>query len=157
MDIVEGAKSNVILNSNTFTPLAANAIKGAIRRIIIHPNYAPDAATSTNKEDFDIALVELTAAVNLQPVSLLASGAPEIAAGTEAVILGWGATAVDTKKNEGKNPSNILLTGKQKIVSATECRLVHGDTLTANMLCGGGLTSVDITDTGRVTVVARYP
>ncbi len=147
VDIAEGAKSNVILNSNTVTPLAANAIKGAIGRIIIHPNYAPDEATSANKDDFDLALIELTAAVSLQPVPLLASGAPEIAAGTEALILGWGATAVDTEKNEGKNPSNTLLTAKQKVVSATQCRLIYGDSLTANMLCAGGLTAVDTTDT----------
>ncbi len=146
VDIAEGAKSNVILNSNTVTPLAANAIKGAIGRIIIHPNFAPDKATSA-KYDFDIALIELTAAVSLLPVPLLASGAPEIAAGTEVIILGWGATAVDTEKNEGKNPSNTLLTAKQKVVSATQCRLTYGDILTANMMCADGLTAVDTTDT----------
>lgn len=147
VDIVEGAKSNVILNSDTVEPLAANAIRGAIGRIIIHPNYAPDTATSPNKDDFDIALIELTAAVNLQPIPLLAPGAPVITAGTGALILGWGTTAVDVEKNEGKNPSNTLLKAFQKIVSASECSLAHGNALTANMLCASGLSAVDTTDT----------
>ena len=51
VDIAVGAQSNVILNSNTVAPLAANAIRGAIGRIIIHPSYAPDKAKSAKTED----------------------------------------------------------------------------------------------------------
>lgn len=146
VDLVEAVKSNIILNSNTVSPLGPNAIRGAIGRIIIHPNYAPNEATSANSHDFDIALVQLTAAVSLQPIPLLAAGAPTLAAGTEALILGWGNTAVDSE-NKSKDPSNILLKASQKIVGAAACGVVYGASLTANMLCAGGLTTTDTTDT----------
>lgn len=146
VDIVNGALSNVILNSDTVSPLAANAIVGAIGQIIIHPDYQPDEATSPNANDFDMALVELTAAVDLQPVALLSGSAPEIAADTEALILGWGTTAVDSE-NESINPSNTLLKAQQKIVDSTTCAAIYGDSLTGNMLCAGGLTTTDTTDT----------
>ena len=146
IDIETGAQSNVILNSDTVFPLASNAIVGAIGQIIIHPNYQPDEATSTNANDFDIALVELTAAVSLQPVSLLAANAPELTAGTEALILGWGSTAVNSD-NESTDPSNELLTASQKIVGVEECIIHYGDSITDNMLCAGGLTPTDTTDT----------
>lgn len=146
VDIATGAMSKVVLNSDTVSPLAAGAIQGAIGQIIIHPSYQPDEATSPNSNDFDIALVELTAAVSLQPIPLLAAGAPEIAEGTEALILGWGTTAVNSE-NESINPSNNLLMASQKIVGKTACGVIYGSSLTANMLCAGGLTATDTTDT----------
>jgi len=146
VDIAVGAQANIILNSNTVAPLAANAIRGAIGRIIIHPSYAPDKTKSSNTEDYDIALIELTAAVSLQPIALLAAGAPEITAGTEALILGWGTTATDSEGN-GINASNALLKASQKIVSHAACSASYDSTLTGNMLCAGGLTATDTTDT----------
>ena len=147
VDIVTGARSNIILNSNTVSPLGPAAIRGAIGQIIIHPRYQPNAATSPNSSDFDMALVELTAAVQLQPVHLLASGTPEIAVGTQTLILGWGTTAVDTVKNEGINPSNVLLKANQQMVDRASCATAYGGGITNNMICAGGLSATDTTDT----------
>ncbi len=146
IDLEAGALSRVFLNTDTTTPPAAAAIEGAIGQIIIHPNYQPNAATSPNANDFDIALVEITAAVELQPVSLLAAGAPVIAAGLEAIIMGWGTTAVNAE-NESTDPSDSLLQAKQTIVDNETCLEIYQDGITDNMICAGGTTAAPTADT----------
>lgn len=146
IDLETGALSVVFLNTDTTTPPAAAAIQGAIGQIIIHPNYQPDAATSPNANDFDIALVEITAAVDLQPVSLLSADAPTIAAGVEAIIMGWGTTAVDDT-NESIDPSDTLLQARQTIVDNSTCLDIYFDGITDNMICAGGSTAAPTTDT----------
>lgn len=146
IDIETGALSSVFLNTDTTTPPASAAIQGAIGQIIVHPNYQPDAATSPNANDFDIALVEITAAVDLQPVSLLAADAPTIGAGIEAIIMGWGSTAVD-EANESINPSETLLQAKQTIVDNPSCLDIYVDGITNNMICAGGSTAAPTSDT----------
>ncbi len=145
VDIETGANSNVILGSDTVSPLGANAITGAIGQIIVHPSYQPDRETSPNSDDYDIALVELTAAVDLTPVQLLASGSA-VAAGTEAKIMGWGATLVNAE-NESTDPANSLLEALQQIVSTEDCVTAYGASITGNMICAGGLDTNDTTDT----------
>jgi secreted trypsin-like serine protease len=86
IDIATGAQANVVLGSDTASPLATGAINAAIGQIQIHPSYNPDKAMSPNKDDFDIALVELTEAVSLQPVQLLSGDSAALAAGTQARI-----------------------------------------------------------------------
>lgn len=112
----------------------------------MHPNYEPDFDTSPNSNDFDIALVEITAAADLQPVSLLAADAPLIDAGIEAIIMGWGTTAVDAA-NESIEPSDTLLQAKQLIVDNSTCLDVYSDGITDNMICAGGSTAAPTTDT----------
>ena len=146
IDIATGALSKVFLNTDTTTPPGAAAIEGAIGQIIVHPNYQPDEATSPNANDFDIALVEITAAVDLQPVSLLSAEAPSIDVGVEAIIMGWGATAVD-EANESINPSDTLLQAKQTIVDNSTCLGIYVDGITDNMICAGGSTATPTTDT----------
>lgn len=143
IDIATGAQANVVFGSDTASPLATGAINAAIGQIQVHPSYQPDVATSPNKDDFDIALVQLTEAVSLQPVQLLSSDSA-LAAGTQALILGWGTTAVGA--NGGINPSNQLLTALQQIVGEADCSTVYGGAITSNMICAGGLTAVDTTD-----------
>ena len=144
VDIVTGARSSVILGSDTVSPLAENAINGQIGQIIIHPNYQPDKETSPNENDFDIALVEITAAVSQQPINLLTASAPALQAGTEVRILGWGTTAVN-QDNESVNPSNSLLSASQFIVSDETCSAAYGSSFTANMICAN--SAGDDTDT----------
>lgn len=146
IDIETGALSTIFLNTDTTTPPGTAAIEGAIGQIIVHPNYEPDFDTSPNSNDFDIALVEITAAVDLQPVSLLAADAPLIDAGIEAIIMGWGTTAVDAA-NESIEPSDTLLQAKQLIVDNSTCLDVYSDGITDNMICAGGSTAAPTTDT----------
>lgn len=146
VDIVAGAESIVVLNSDTVTPLAENAEQGQIGQIIIHPNYDPNQDTSANVDDYDIALVELTAAVSFQPVKLISASAAELAAGTELLIMGWGTTAVD-EDNMSINPSNELLVANQQVVSRTDCELVYEGGITDNMICAGAVEAQGVTDT----------
>ncbi len=146
VDIETGAQSSVVLNSDTVAPLGSEAEQGQIGQIIVHPNYNPDPATSDNIEDYDIALVELTAAVSFQPVKLLQANASTIAAGTEAIIMGWGTTAVD-EENQSINPSNDLLSASQQIISSEDCVAVYTTGITDNMLCAGAVEAQGTTDT----------
>jgi secreted trypsin-like serine protease len=145
IDIAIGAQANVVLGSDTASPLATGAINAAIGQIQIHPSYNPDKAMSPNKDDFDIALVELTEEVSLQPVQLLSGDSAALAAGTQARILGWGTTAVGAAG--GINASNQLLTAVQQIVGESDCSTVYGGAITSNMICAGGLSADDTTDT----------
>jgi len=144
-DLETAARSTVVLGSDTVSPLGENAIVGQIGQIIIHPNYQPDFETSPNSEDFDLALVEITAAVDLQPVSLPVADTV-VPAGTTALVLGWGTTRVD-ENNESADPSNELLQAQQAIVSGDACAAIYGDRITGNMICAGGLDAADTTDT----------
>jgi len=145
IDIPSRAMSTIVLNCDT-TSLAADAIVAQIGQIIVHPSYLPDEATRPNKDDFDIALVELTAAADLQPVLLLSDDAPTVPTETVALGMDWSTTEVDAD-NMSINPATTLLTAKQKIVSNEACSTVYGGSITANMICAGGVTATDTTDT----------
>lgn len=146
IDIETGAQSVVVMNSDTVSPLGSEAEQGQIGQIIIHPNYDPSMETSANVDDFDIALVELTAAVSFQPVKLLSGSAAEVAAGTQTLIMGWGTTEVD-QDNMSINPSNELLVANQQIVSRTDCELVYEGGITDNMICAGDIEAGGTSDT----------
>ena len=136
VDIATAANSTVVLRSDSVFPLASDAVEAQIGQIIVHPDYQPDAASSPNENDFDIALVELTAALSIPPVPLAATGSAGPADGVEARILGWGATAV-SDENEAINPSDDLLTATQLIVNNETCSTVYGGGITGNMICAG--------------------
>ncbi|MCG8415488.1 MAG: serine protease [Pseudomonadales bacterium] len=146
IDLEEGAESIIVLNSDTASPLASDAEIGQVGQIVIHPSYNPDPATSDNLDDFDIALVELTAAVSFQPVQLLSGSAPALAGGTETLIMGWGTTAVG-EDNQGIDPSDDLLVANQQIVSVADCENIYGDGITENMICAGAVEEGGTTDT----------
>ncbi len=129
------ANSTVVLGSDTVFPIGEDAMVGQIGQVIIHPNYEPDFATSLNADDYDLALVELTSAVDIEPVSLPILGTA-VPAGTAALIMGWGTTRVD-ENNESADSSNDLLQAQQLIVSAEECIGLYGDRITDNMICAG--------------------
>lgn len=150
VDIETGAESIVVLNSDTSVPLASNAEIGQIGQIIVHPDYNPNQETSDNVDDKDIALVELTAAVSLQPVKLLSPANPALEAGTQTLIMGWGTTAVDEVENTGTNPSEVLLTANQQIVSRSDCEAIYGSDasgITDFMICAGAVEEAGTTDT----------
>ena len=90
--------------------------------------------------------MELTEATTITPVQLLSADAAALAAGTQARIMGWGTTAVNTD-NESINPSNELLEALQQTVSTADCTAIYGDQITDNMLCAGAITTGGTTDT----------
>jgi len=146
VDVETGANSTVVLNSLTAFPFAEDAVNAAIARIIVHPSYDPNIETSPNKDDYDIALIELTEAVNLQPVHLPAADSAEVAAGTEVRIMGWGTTEV-TAENESINPADELLEARQKIVSESDCSTIYEGGITENMICAGAVDAGGTADT----------
>ncbi len=146
IDLETGIQSSIVLNSDTVIPLAEEAEQGQIGQIVIHPSYNPDFETSDNADDFDIALIELTAAVSFEPVKLLSASAAELSAGTEALIMGWGTTGVDDDNN-AIDPSNELLVANQQIISREDCEQVYEGGITDNMLCAGAVQADSTTDT----------
>ncbi len=146
VDIESGANSIVVLNSDTSSPIADDAVVGQIGQIIVHPDYDPNTNTSDNKDNYDIALVELTAAVSVQPVALMSGSALPFAAGTEAIIMGWGTTAINDE-GESIDPSSSLLQASQKIVDSTDCDAIYGGGITEFMLCAGAVDAGGSSDT----------
>lgn len=138
--------TRAVFNSDTVDPLATSGIKAEIQQVIVHENYKPDMATSENANDFDIALIELKTAVELSKVLLLDTGAPELAAGLETRVMGWGTTEVDAE-NMSINPSNSLLTTTQVMVGRSECATIYETGITDNMICANGPTAAPTTDT----------
>lgn len=141
-DLETGALASVYFGSNTNTSqLEADAQVSAIARIIIHPSYDPNQETSPNANDYDIALIELSSAITLTPVALLAPGV-ETPAGIETLIMGWGATEIDAE-GESVNPSVFLLEARQVTVDRTTCDTLYGGGITDNMICAGATPAVN--------------
>lgn len=133
------ALTTVTLNTDNIVDVAAGAIERSASRVLIHPSYQPDAETSANVNDFDIALVELSSAVNVTPVKLYTGALP---AHLPTIVAGWGATIGD-----GSSPSDTLLQTQQLVRSTEICNSAHEGVITANMFCADGYTNTDISDT----------
>lgn len=134
------ARTTVTLNSTNINEnISGNAVIADVSRVIVHPSYNPDTATSANSNDFDIALLELSAPVSITPVRLFIGNVPSNA---PVVVAGWGATAGD-----GTNTSDDLLATQLLTSKAVACTNAHGELITANMFCAGGYTDTDTSDT----------
>ena len=133
------ALTTVTLNTDNIVDVASGAIERSASRVLIHPSYQPDPETSANTNDFDIALVELSSAVNVMPVKLYTGALP---AHLPAIVAGWGATVGD-----GSSPSDTLLQTQQLVSTAQVCNSAHEGVITDNMFCADGYTSTDISDT----------
>ncbi|MBX3014964.1 MAG: serine protease [Caldilineaceae bacterium] len=102
----------------------------AVTKVVVHPNY------NARSYDYDIALLQLaTAAIPTNAVQTIlpvvsTTDDALVAAGTLAVITGWGATS------EGGMTSPELLEATVPIVSTEQCNQVYG-AITGNMLCAG--------------------
>lgn len=131
--------TSVTLNTNNIAEVSIGAVERSARRVLIHPDYQPDPETSDNTHDFDMALIELSAPVNLTPVKLYRGIVP---AHLPAIVAGWGATVGD-----GTEPSDTLL--QTQLVSATTevCEAAHEGFITSNMLCAGSYADIDNSDT----------
>ena len=132
-------RTSITLNTSNIDTLASGAVLRNVSRVITHPNYNPDAQTSPNSNDFDIALVELSSAVGIEPVRLFTGDLPE---NLPAIVAGWGATLGD-----GTSASNELLATQLLTSKGTVCAAAHEGVITDNMFCAGGYTSSDTSDT----------
>lgn len=140
-DIVTGALSSVHFGSDATTPPESDIQISGIARIIIHPSYQPDFDTSPNANDYDMALIELSSAITLTPVNLLAKGTV-VPVGTEAFIMGWGTTEIDAD-GESVNPSDTLLEARQVVVDQTACATIYETGITDNMICAGAPPAIN--------------
>lgn len=140
-DIVTGALSSVHFGSDATTPPESDIQISGIARIIIHPSYQPDFDTSPNANDYDMALIELSSAITLTPVNLLAKGTV-VPVGTETFIMGWGTTEIDAD-GESVNPSNTLLEARQVVVDHATCATIYETGITDNMICAGAPPTIN--------------
>lgn len=134
------ARTTVTLNTTNINEnISGNAVVADVSQVIVHPNYNPNTGTSANSNDFDIALVELSAPVSITPVRLFTGAVP---ASVPVIVAGWGATVGD-----GNNSSDDLLATQLLTSKASACTEAHGDLITSNMFCAGGYTNTDTSDT----------
>lgn len=134
------ARTTVTLNTTNINEnISGNAVIADVSQVIIHPSYNPNTVTSANSNDFDIALVELSAPVNITPVRLFIGTIPT---NVPVIVAGWGATVGD-----GSSTSDDLLATQLLTSKAAACSNAHGDLITTNMFCAGGYTSTDTSDT----------
>ena len=105
----------------------SDGIVSRVSRVIIHPQYNPSANRN------DIALLELTEPVPLQPITLPQSGNPVPNDGEIATVAGWGATS------ETGGGSSLLQETDLPIVSTNACQTLYGNIINgAAHLCAGG-------------------
>lgn len=134
------ARTTVTLNSTNINEnISGNAVVADVAQVIVHPSYSPNTATSANSNDFDIALLELSAPVSITPVRLFTGAVPS---SMPVIVAGWGATVGDGSSTSDDLLSTQLLTSK-----AAACSAAHGELITSNMFCAGGYTDTDTSDT----------
>jgi len=134
------ARTTVTLNTtNINAKISGNAVIANVSQVIVHPSYNPNTATSANSNDFDIALIELSAPVSITPVRLFTGTVPT---SVPAIVAGWGATVGD-----GTSASDDLLATQLLTSKAAACSAAHGELITSNMFCAGGYTVTDTSDT----------
>lgn len=96
-------------------------------RIVVHPQYDPQTFKN------DIALIELTTTVDIQPITLPTPANPVPQDGELATVAGWGDTA------EGGSASSQLLEVDLPIVTHNSCLAFYPDSLDQTaMVCAGG-------------------
>jgi trypsin len=94
-----------------------------IRRVV-HPDY--DSGTL----DSDIALLQLSEAVDYGPIALHTDSSFE-SAGTSVTVSGWGDTS------EGGSPPDVLMHVGVPVVADEVCNTMYSGGITANMICAG--------------------
>lgn len=146
VDTSTASQTTVTLSSTTLEPLESSAVIATGASVIIHPGYNPNFDTSDNVNDNDMALLKLSAPVSgITPITLIEGSTSDIADGTTSTVMGWGATAIDSQ-GQSVNASNSLLKVDQKVVSNSSCSDIYSFGITDNMLCAGGLTASDSSD-----------
>ncbi len=133
------------LNTTNIDSPGTEAVRVNSAAVYVHPSYNPRYDYDNNPNDWDIALVKLERAVTeVAPVSLNSS--THLASGTEVIVMGYGATAVDSASGQSINPSSDLLQATQQLVDNTTCNSIYEGGITDNMLCANGLSETDTSD-----------
>jgi secreted trypsin-like serine protease len=108
------------------TKLEAGIARTDVKSIVVHPDY------DENTSDFDLALLELSAASNLAPVALLDPKDADLAsAGSSATVLGWGALS-----SGGSYPRD-LQSATVPMTTLETCQAAFGALVTPRMICAG--------------------
>ena len=97
-------------------------------QVIVHPQYGSAG------NDYDIALLKLASPANIVPgtvETIELNTDANLAAGTNAVVTGWGTTS------SGGSISQILQEVTVPLVSNQTCAGSYGSTITDNMICAG--------------------
>ena len=123
----------------------SEGIVSRVSRIIIHPQYNPSANRN------DIALLELTEPVFLQPITLPSATNPVPNNGEIATVAGWGATS------ETGAGSRLLQETDLPIVSTNACQSLYGNLINgpAHLCAGGQQTDSCFGDSGGPLFVSR--
>ncbi|CAG0909880.1 unnamed protein product, partial [Cyprideis torosa] len=102
-----------------------------VQNLIIHPQYR-----SASQFDYDVALLELTHASQIEPVSILADDA---VSGEYALVAGWGVSKTDATSGEpvAGSFSNFLQQAELQIVDNQACQQTLSYRLSDSMLCAG--------------------
>ncbi|MCB1755177.1 MAG: serine protease [Gammaproteobacteria bacterium] len=103
-----------------------------VTNIITHPDYEPGNNSSPN----DIALIELA---NTSEVPAARVNTGSIATGTEAVVMGWGATRYDPFTQEPSNFPTFLREVEVPVVSNSTCNASssYSGLITSTQMCAG--------------------
>lgn len=126
---IDASSLNVVVGID-YLESDASTVEYDVKRIITHNKYDPSNVASQN----DIALLELTTAA---PGPIMEIFTSETLSGTQATVIGWGATEYD--------PWDQISTGFPKqlkgvdvpIVSNSVCRQSYGDIINSSQLCAG--------------------
>ncbi len=133
-------QTQVTLNSTTIDFIETDGLLVQSQMVVIHPDYNP------NKNINDIALIKLENPItSIPPLTLIEGSSVDINPDTIVTVMGWGATRINNEGLSVEN-SNSLLEVDQKIISNEECSTIYRSGITDNMLCAGGITETDISD-----------
>lgn len=127
------AALKILVGHDTLSTTGSSAV--ATSRIVVHPNY------DTDTEDNDVALIQLASPVTLSPgtVETLPLASSTVAAGTSALITGWGNTAYPATSYP-----TVMRKAMVSVVSDAACNIPYGGSIiAADMLCASnaGFTS----------------
>jgi V8-like Glu-specific endopeptidase len=102
-------------------------VKRSVKRVIAHPDY---------NEDHDIAILELSEAVDKAPVEMISlAQLKSLTAGTSLTVMGWG-----NRATEGEDFPDKLHEVNVPLVSTEQCKQNYssvGVDITDNMICAG--------------------
>ncbi|MEN8175353.1 MAG: serine protease [Pseudomonadota bacterium] len=117
--------------SQSLDPQSGGEVVG-VANIFLHPDFSQEPVSGVAVND--LALLELTVAVDAEPLTLVGASPP---AGTPGIVVGWGWTDPDVPRSISEDLQEVEL----PVVSNEACREVdaYSGILRDTMLCAGFL------------------